>query len=96
MYSSLFILFSTKIAVLTEARENKTHNDRESLLCFKSGISSDPMGILDPRLNTSFNFCSWPGVTCSKGLPTRVVTLDLGSSHLLGEISSCIANLTSL
>jgi Leucine-rich repeat (LRR) protein len=81
---------------LTEARENKTHNDRESLLCFNSGISSDPMGILDPWLNTSFNFCSWPGVTCSKGFPTRVVSLDLGSSHFLGEIFSCIANLTSL
>ncbi|GJN02983.1 hypothetical protein PR202_ga20379 [Eleusine coracana subsp. coracana] len=93
---SSFILFSSNIIVLTETRANKTNLDRESLLCFKSGISSDPLGILNPWLNTSFNFCSWPGVTCGNGLRTRVVSLDLSSSDLGGQISGCIGNLTSL
>ncbi|KAK3142646.1 hypothetical protein QOZ80_4BG0349390 [Eleusine coracana subsp. coracana] len=93
---SSFILFSSNIIILTEAGANKTNLDRESLLCFKSGISSDPLGILNPWLNTSFNFCSWPGVTCGNGLPTRVVSLDLSSSDLGGQISGCIGNLTSL
>ncbi|XP_062225265.1 receptor kinase-like protein Xa21 isoform X2 [Phragmites australis] len=81
---------------LTAAGTNKTEIDRRALLCFKSGISSDPLGILNLWLKTSLNFCSWPGVTCSKWLPTRVISLDLTSTHLGGQISGCIANLTSL
>ncbi|TVU07411.1 hypothetical protein EJB05_47465, partial [Eragrostis curvula] len=81
---------------LAGAEANKSEIDRQSLLCFKSGINSDPLGILNSWLDTSLNFCYWPGVTCGTGIPTRVVSLDLISAHLGGQISGCVANLTSL
>ncbi|OEL27240.1 putative LRR receptor-like serine/threonine-protein kinase [Dichanthelium oligosanthes] len=92
----LLILLSISITVRTAAEANKTEIDRQALLCFKSGISSDPLGILNSWLNTSLNFCSWPGVTCGARHPNRVVSLDLTSMHLGGQIHGCIANMTSL
>ncbi|XP_066345498.1 probable LRR receptor-like serine/threonine-protein kinase At3g47570 isoform X3 [Miscanthus floridulus] len=92
----LLILLSINITVVTAAEANKTEIDRQALLCFKSGITSDPLGILNSWRNTSRNFCNWSGVTCSTRLPPRVVSIDLTSMHLAGQISGCIANLTSL
>jgi len=92
----LLILLSINITVVTSAEANKTEIDRQALLCFKSGISSDPLGVLNSWRNTSRNFCNWSAVTCDVRHPIRVVSIDLTSMHLTGQISGCIANLTSL
>ncbi|XP_072151171.1 uncharacterized protein [Setaria viridis] len=93
-YLLMFLCSNTTLLAAGEA--NKTEIDRQSLLCFKSGIYSDPLRILNSWRNTSLNFCRWSGVTCGTGLPNRVVSLDLASAHLDGQISSCIAKLTSI
>jgi Leucine-rich repeat (LRR) protein len=75
---------------------NRTDDDRQALLYFKSGISQDPRGVLASWRNDSLNFCSWKGVTCSTTVPIRVVSIDLRSLQLGGQLSNCIATLTSL
>ncbi|KAF7013587.1 hypothetical protein CFC21_027656 [Triticum aestivum] len=86
--SSNTIIFSSAQAT------NKTEDDRQALLCFKSGISKDPAGVL--RSWRSDNFCGWRGVTCSTTLPIRAVSLQLRSTLLTGTLSSCMAALDSL
>uniref|UniRef100_A0A0E0KNA4 non-specific serine/threonine protein kinase n=1 Tax=Oryza punctata TaxID=4537 RepID=A0A0E0KNA4_ORYPU len=83
-------------AILAVAQSNKSEIDRKALLCFKSGILLDSDGVLSSWVDDSLNFCSWRGVTCSSTYPSRVVHLELSSSHLTGRISGCIGNLTSL
>ncbi|EEE60355.1 hypothetical protein OsJ_13474 [Oryza sativa Japonica Group] len=90
----IFTFFST--AILAAAQSNKSESDRKALLCFKSGILLDLDGVLSSWMDDSLNFCSWRGVTCSSSYPSRVVHLELSSSHLTGRISGCIGNLTSL
>ncbi|KXG25915.2 hypothetical protein SORBI_3006G030700 [Sorghum bicolor] len=94
---SLFILLSTNTVTLSSAQaSNRSEDDRQALLCFKSGLSGNSAGVLGSWSNESLNFCNWQGVTCSTALPIRVVSLELRSVQLRGKLSSCIANLTSL
>uniref|UniRef100_A0ACD5WMX1 Uncharacterized protein n=1 Tax=Avena sativa TaxID=4498 RepID=A0ACD5WMX1_AVESA len=92
----LLSLFSFNTRILEAAEANKSEIDRQALLCFKSGISSYPLGILDSWRNDSLNFCSWKGVTCGTKFPSRVVSLNLDSAQLSGQLSGCLADLTSL
>ncbi|KAL6839793.1 hypothetical protein ACP4OV_030481 [Aristida adscensionis] len=94
---SLLLLLSPNSVTLSSAQtSNRSEGDRQALLCFKSGISGDPAGVLGSWRNDSLNFCSWRGVKCSTNLPIRVVSLELRSVQLIGKLSSCIATLTSL
>ncbi|CAO2041898.1 unnamed protein product [Urochloa humidicola] len=93
-YFLTFLCLNTAILVAADANESEI--DRQSLLCFKSGIYFDPTGILSAWRNTSLNFCTWPGVSCSTRLPARVASLNLTSVLHGGQIYGCIANLTSL
>jgi hypothetical protein len=94
---SLFILLSSTTVPLSSAQtSNRSEDDRQALLCFKSGISGNSTGVLGSWSNESLNFCNWQGVTCGTALPIRVVSLELRSVQLRGKLSSCIANLTSL
>ncbi|XP_077237119.1 uncharacterized protein LOC143878764 [Tasmannia lanceolata] len=68
--------------------------DQLALLSFKDQITHDPLGALS-SWNTTFHFCEWQGVTCSR-LHQRVTILDLSSKSLVGLISPYIANLTFL
>ncbi|CAL5034863.1 unnamed protein product [Urochloa decumbens] len=92
----LLIFLSPNTTVFAEGEANQSEIDRQSLLCFKSGIYYDPLRVLNSWRNTSPNFCNWSGVTCGTRVPNRVVSLDLASARLGGQISSCIAKLTSL
>ncbi|CAN6248167.1 unnamed protein product [Urochloa humidicola] len=92
----LLIFLSPNTTVFAAGEANESEIDRQGLLCFKSGIYSDPLRILNSWRDTSLNFCNWSGVTCGTRVPNRVVSLDLASAHLGGKISSCIAKLTSL
>ncbi|KAM0868398.1 hypothetical protein ACQ4PT_041339 [Festuca glaucescens] len=96
LFFSLLIFFSFTGTILAAAPTNKSEIDRHALLCFKSGINSDPIGILDSWTNGSLKFCSWKGVTCGTNFPLRVLSLDLTSAQLSGQISGCLADLTSL
>uniref|UniRef100_A0ACD5WY44 Uncharacterized protein n=1 Tax=Avena sativa TaxID=4498 RepID=A0ACD5WY44_AVESA len=63
--------------------------------CLKLHLTSSAE-LLASWKNDSLQFCSWPGVTCSKRHTSRVVALDLELLHLNGQIPPCIANLTLL
>lgn len=75
---------------------NKSEIDRQALLSFKAGISLDSLSVLRSWRDESVDFCRWRGVTCGKALPPRVISLDLNSLQLTGNLSSSLANLTSL
>ncbi|CAL5088985.1 unnamed protein product [Urochloa decumbens] len=94
----ILIFLSSNNATLSSAQtsSNSSEADRQALLCFKSGISSDPGGVLQTWRNDSLNFCSWRGVNCSTALPIRVLSLELSSAKLKGELQSCMVALTSL
>ncbi|EEC80874.1 hypothetical protein OsI_23501 [Oryza sativa Indica Group] len=72
-----------------------TEDDRQALLCFMSQLSA-PSRALASWSNTSMEFCSWQGITCSSQSPRRVIALDLSSEGITGSIPPCIANLTFL
>ncbi|WVZ95238.1 hypothetical protein U9M48_041029 [Paspalum notatum var. saurae] len=75
---------------------NKSEIDRQALLDFKRGITADPVGALGSWHKDSLDFCNWRGVTCGKALPFRVVSLELKSLQLAGQVSPSLANLTSI
>ncbi|GJN37049.1 hypothetical protein PR202_gb25970 [Eleusine coracana subsp. coracana] len=94
---SFFIFLSlTKVPLSSAQTNNITEDDRQGLLCFKSGIYANPTRVLQSWRNDSLNFCSWQGVTCTRTLPIRVVSVDLRSLQLGGKLYSCMATLTSL
>ncbi|XP_044964069.1 probable LRR receptor-like serine/threonine-protein kinase At3g47570 [Hordeum vulgare subsp. vulgare] len=96
LYTIFMFLSSNTIVFSSAQATNKTEDDRQALLCFKSGISKDPASVLGSWRNDSLNFCGWQGVTCSTTLPIRVVSLQLRSAQLTGTLSNCTAALTSL
>ncbi|XP_047059262.1 receptor kinase-like protein Xa21 [Lolium rigidum] len=68
-------------------------SDEAALLAFKAQLSDG--GSLS-SWNSSTNFCSWEGVTCSSRRPARVVELSLNGSGLTGALSPALGNLTFL
>ncbi|VAH25501.1 unnamed protein product [Triticum turgidum subsp. durum] len=94
---AILVFLSSNTIIYTSAQaSNKSESDRQALLCFKDGISGDPLGVLRSWRNDSLNFCSWRGVTCSMTLPIRVVSIQFRSAQLTGTLSSCVAALSSL
>ncbi|XP_073035905.1 uncharacterized protein [Primulina eburnea] len=70
--------------------------DEESLLAFKSRITSDPFDILERNWSTmnGASFCFWVGVSC--GTNQRITTLDLHGWNIQGTIAPHLGNLTFL
>uniref|UniRef100_A0A0D3GI65 Receptor kinase-like protein Xa21 n=1 Tax=Oryza barthii TaxID=65489 RepID=A0A0D3GI65_9ORYZ len=92
LYLSIILARST----LAGAAEDGENDDQRALLCFKSQVS-DPSGALASwQSNTSLQFCSWNGVSCTAGRRRRVAALSLPSKGLAGPVPPCLANLTSL
>ncbi|WVZ95237.1 hypothetical protein U9M48_041028 [Paspalum notatum var. saurae] len=92
----LIIIFLSKpFVILASESTNKSEVDRQALLDFQQGIT-DPLGVLRSWRKDSLDFCSWRGVTCGKALPLRVISLELNSLGLAGQLSSSLANLTSI
>uniref|UniRef100_M8C8C9 non-specific serine/threonine protein kinase n=1 Tax=Aegilops tauschii TaxID=37682 RepID=M8C8C9_AEGTA len=89
-----FLIFMSSNTV-AKSISNGSEVDRQALLSFKESITSDPRQVLS-SWNHSISFCSWRGVTCGITLPTRVISLNLNSAQLSGQLSPWIANLTSL
>ncbi|XP_006651513.1 receptor kinase-like protein Xa21 [Oryza brachyantha] len=88
------------ISVAQTAPNNGSSTDLQALLCLKLHLSSTAtagsLASWRTRNDSSLDFCSWPGVSCSKTQPSRVAALDLESSGLDGRLPPCVANLTSL
>ncbi|XP_037483213.1 receptor kinase-like protein Xa21 [Triticum dicoccoides] len=82
-------------SLATPPPHNASETDRHALLCLRSHLS-DPAGALDSWRNESFAFCDWRGVTCSTVHAARVVSLDLESLNITGQIFPCIADLLFL
>jgi Leucine-rich repeat (LRR) protein len=74
---------------------NGKYGDREALLAFKEALSDDS-GSLRSWNDSSFDFCRWLGVTCSRRHSGSVVSLMLSYCNLGGTISPVIGNLTFL
>ncbi|KAF7097961.1 hypothetical protein CFC21_099739 [Triticum aestivum] len=68
-------------------------SDEAALLAFKAQVSD---GSSLASWNSSADFCSWEGVTCSHRRPARVVELSLDSRALAGVLSPALGNLTFL
>lgn len=96
LFFSFLVLISCSTTILEAAQANKSEIDRQALLCFKSGINSYPLGILDSWSSDSLDFCSWKGVTCGTRFPHRVFSVNLASAQLSGQLSGCVGNLTFL
>uniref|UniRef100_A0A0E0IGG8 non-specific serine/threonine protein kinase n=1 Tax=Oryza nivara TaxID=4536 RepID=A0A0E0IGG8_ORYNI len=93
----LIILLSCHAVKQSAARSvNYSEMDRQALLSFKASISSDPVGVLHSWSTSSLDFCNWSGVRCGMTHPLRVTSLDLNSRQLNGNLSSSLANLTSI
>nr|BAK04450.1 predicted protein [Hordeum vulgare subsp. vulgare] len=67
--------------------------DEAALLAFREQISDG--GAL-ASWNSSADFCSWEGVTCSHWTPKRAVALRLEGMALVGALSPALGNLTFL
>ncbi|KAK1678203.1 hypothetical protein QYE76_039051 [Lolium multiflorum] len=90
---NLHILCSLSLLVPTKSASNET--DLSALLSFKALVSGDPLDILS-SWNGSVHHCQWPGIRCGGHHPDRVSSLVLKSSHLSGQISPALSNLTFL
>ncbi|XP_066345137.1 probable LRR receptor-like serine/threonine-protein kinase At3g47570 [Miscanthus floridulus] len=92
----LIFLLSNPIAILAADSTNNSEIELQALLNFKQGITNDPSGVLT-SWDISGSFCTWRGVVCGKALPpSRVVSLELNSLQLAGQLSPSLANLTSI
>uniref|UniRef100_A0ACD6AB99 Uncharacterized protein n=1 Tax=Avena sativa TaxID=4498 RepID=A0ACD6AB99_AVESA len=74
--------------------------DRDALLAFKAGVTSDPTGALrswtnDTGTEAATSVCRWAGVNCSAAAG-RVTALDVSSRGLVGTLSPAIADLAYL
>ncbi|XP_052158325.1 putative receptor-like protein kinase At3g47110 [Oryza glaberrima] len=85
----VLLLLLLPLAAATAAAES---DDRDALMAFKAGVTSDPTGVLR-SWNETVHFCRWPGVNCTAG---RVTSLDVSMGRLAGELSPAVANLTRL
>ncbi|KAL0377034.1 UNVERIFIED_CONTAM: putative LRR receptor-like serine/threonine-protein kinase [Sesamum calycinum] len=89
---SLFI-FSC-FALLSPTIYSSNETDLISLLSFKNEVN-DPYGALN-SWNETAHFCSWNGIRCGRRHPNRVVTINLSSQSLMGQLSPHIGNLSFL
>ncbi|KAL0283623.1 UNVERIFIED_CONTAM: putative LRR receptor-like serine/threonine-protein kinase [Sesamum angustifolium] len=89
---SLFIFSCFALLSPTICSSNET--DLISLLSFKNEVN-DPYGALN-SWNETAHFCSWNGIRCGRRHPNRVVTINLSSQSLVGQLSPHIGNLSFL
>ncbi|CAM0879523.1 unnamed protein product [Alopecurus aequalis] len=91
MAMEVMCLIWSLLAILMTAMVSA--GDEAVLLAFKAQVSDG--GSL-ASWNSSADFCSWEGVTCSQGRPARVVALSLNGTGLTGALSPALGNLTFL
>ncbi|KAF8686614.1 hypothetical protein HU200_043440 [Digitaria exilis] len=81
------------IATAASATGGGGGGDEAALLAFKAELTGGAL----TSWNGNVSFCSWEGVSCTRGrTPPRVVALDLLKGGLAGTLSAAIGNLTFL
>uniref|UniRef100_A0ACD5YD89 Uncharacterized protein n=1 Tax=Avena sativa TaxID=4498 RepID=A0ACD5YD89_AVESA len=93
LFTHLLLFLSSN--TIAQSVRNESRIDWEALLSFKRSITNDPNQVLS-SWNSTIHFCRWSGVVCGMARPFHVVSLNLSSTQLSGELSPWIANLTSL
>ncbi|CAN6234061.1 unnamed protein product [Urochloa humidicola] len=71
LLAHLLILLNP-IAILAAESTNISEIDRQALLDFRQGITSDPLGVLSAWGKDSL-YCNWRGVTCGLIIPKSLV-----------------------
>ncbi|KAG8093772.1 hypothetical protein GUJ93_ZPchr0012g18838 [Zizania palustris] len=94
-FSIVVVVFLRHALVLALGASSETDIDGAALLSFKSGVSSDPNGVL-ANWGSSDDVCGWSGVTCDVLTRRRVVKLTLRDQKLSGEVSPELGNLSHL
>ncbi|XP_047152142.1 probably inactive leucine-rich repeat receptor-like protein kinase At5g06940 [Vigna umbellata] len=75
---------------------SSSSSERDTLLSFKASIV-DSKKALSGWSNTSSNhYCNWTGITCSNTPLLSVISINLQSLNLSGDISSSICDLPNL
>ncbi|PNT63460.1 hypothetical protein BRADI_4g16234v3 [Brachypodium distachyon] len=69
--------------------------ERDALLDFKRGITSDPVDVLASWQKRHKHCCRWRGVTCSN-ITGHVIELDLSNTNLEDQISPFLLSLEHL
>eukprot|EP00253_Pinus_taeda_P001201 PITA_01201 len=87
-FSVLFTLF------LSSSFAHSTHDDRISLLEFKSLIAKDPQHSM-ANWSPGSPLCIWTGITCSR-CRERVIALNLTGMDMQGPISPFLGNFSFL
>ncbi|XP_051213217.1 uncharacterized protein [Lolium perenne] len=103
LFTHLLILLPSNTAA--QSIGNGSEIDRQALLSFKSGISSDPRQVLG-SWNTTTHFCRWRGVACDNhfagvipdelGTLQHLQSLELDKNSLLGVIPRSLGTSGSL
>ncbi|ESQ53363.1 hypothetical protein EUTSA_v10024484mg [Eutrema salsugineum] len=70
------------------------NSDGLHLMSFKSSVLVDPLSLLQTWNHSHQTPCSWSGVSCNND--SKVVTLSLPNSQLLGSIPSDLGSLKTL
>ncbi|KDP38712.1 hypothetical protein JCGZ_04065 [Jatropha curcas] len=97
-FSILSLLFSIIFLFLVSVKESVQipfAKERVSLLSFKSGVVSDPQGVLESWNSSNLDICKWSRVKCDN-VSNQIFQLDLSDLSLRGRISPSLANLSSL
>ncbi|KAF7087954.1 hypothetical protein CFC21_091110 [Triticum aestivum] len=94
MFPVLLLLLLLHVLQSAWARTFSNMTDMDTLLAFKASLSIQPGALA--AWNTTTDFCSWPGVSCSLKHKHRVTVLNLASEGLAGTITPSIGNLTFL
>ncbi|GER37800.1 leucine-rich receptor-like protein kinase family protein [Striga asiatica] len=97
-----FFIFTQLIIILSSTINSKTYlaatTDKNSLVKFKTSITSDPYRLLATKWSTDTNssVCQWIGVSCSAKHNNRVTGLNISGFGLGGTLSPHLGNLTFL
>ncbi|KAF7082366.1 hypothetical protein CFC21_086241 [Triticum aestivum] len=94
MFPVLLLLLLPYVLQSASARTFSNMTDVDTLLALRAGLSNQQGALA--AWNTTTDFCSWPGVSCSLEHKHRVTVLNLTSKGLAGTITPSIGNLTFL
>ncbi|KAF8410146.1 hypothetical protein HHK36_002668 [Tetracentron sinense] len=95
-YAILAVLLSSQSPLrVADSASLSNLTDKESLISFKSLITTNPSNDILSSWNQNSTFCNWTGIVCDE-FSQRVVGLDLSGLQLTGTISPHLANLSFL
>ncbi|KAK6131115.1 hypothetical protein DH2020_035144 [Rehmannia glutinosa] len=91
----VILLLLTSRATCTVGFVSNRTIDQDSLVAFKTTITSDPYQILTKNWSTNASICTWIGVTCNIN-HQRITSLNFSGFGFEGTVSPNLGNLTFL